>query len=627
MSRITVSILAAVLVGFIPVTSAEAAEPVSLAEMDGWDIVIPQDPILSEKYSAEQFQHFFEQASGIKLPIAAASDRSDKHVFIGESEAMRSSSIGFSTEQLGDEDLRIVVRDGNIAIAGGRPRGTLYGVYTFLEDYLGVRFLTRDHIHVPPVGDWRVVGPIDRFYHPPFEYRNASYGENTSYHEHAARLRNNATPKDPKLGGHSTLMNVNHSLYRQIPMEKYQAEHPEYFALLGPDYKGRKGTAGQRSTNWDAQVCLTNPHVLKIVTAAVLKELENRPDARNISVSQNDGYGYCECENCAAIDEREGTQMGSLLTFVNGVADDIAKTHPDVMVGTLAYNYSQKPPKTIKPRPNVQIHLCSVRCNVLYPIRDPTCAQNEGFRQVLEDWKKVCDYITVWNYNLNHWHEQLPNPNMEVVEHNIRFFAANNVRGVFLQSPEGVSTEMSDLKNYVNSRLLWDPNQSGERLRDEFLTLHYGRAADPIRRFLRYLHENAREKTKGREYVHFAGWRRNVGIDDAFIHEAMKLFDEALSVADNEVIRDRVEKASICVYAAAAEDAYRWSHTAFYDGKGEYETRPIDPSLAKTRPYARRYFELCRKHGVTRWPEGMDIYSKPLRFVRRAYGLKEGEPL
>ena len=73
-----------------------------------------------------------------------------------------------------------------IAIAGGRPRGTLYGVYTFLEDYLGVRFLTADHTHVPAVGNWRKVGPLDRFYHPPLSFRWVAYEANYHYPDFAA---------------------------------------------------------------------------------------------------------------------------------------------------------------------------------------------------------------------------------------------------------------------------------------------------------------------------------------------------------------------------------------------------------------------------------------------------------
>ena len=98
----------------------------------------------------------------MKLNIRNNINRSDRHIFIGASKMLQCSNVGFSIDDFGEEDLRIIISAENIAIAGGRPRGTLYGVYTFLEDYLGVRFLTHDHTHVPPVGDWRVVGLVDR---------------------------------------------------------------------------------------------------------------------------------------------------------------------------------------------------------------------------------------------------------------------------------------------------------------------------------------------------------------------------------------------------------------------------------------------------------------------------------
>ncbi len=112
------------------------------------------------------------------------------------------------------DNVRIILRDTNIAIAGGRPRGTLYGVYTFLEDYLGVRFLTIDHTHVPPVGAWRVVGPLDRSYRPPMSFRWSAYAETngsffvdsgrvgkTEVPRFAARLRCNTVTDQQRLGG------------------------------------------------------------------------------------------------------------------------------------------------------------------------------------------------------------------------------------------------------------------------------------------------------------------------------------------------------------------------------------------------------------------------------------------
>ncbi len=84
--------------------------------------------------------------------------------------------------------------------------------------------------------------------------------------------------------------------------------------------------------------------------------LKANPDMTIISVSQNDGnFDYCKCEKCAAIDAEEGSQAGTILRFVNAIADDIAEDHPHVVVDTLAYQYSVKPPRITKPRPNVCI--------------------------------------------------------------------------------------------------------------------------------------------------------------------------------------------------------------------------------------------------------------------------------
>ncbi len=146
--------------------------------------------------------------------------------------------MGFSVDEYGPEDLRIVVRDNLIAIAGGRPRGTLYGVYTFLEDYLGVRFLTADHTHVPTLTAWHVVGPVDRFFHPPLEMRWSYYGEVNRNPEWAARLRVNTVTDEPRLGGKSRQQLINHSFLRQIPSHEIWPRASRVFLLAGRQAAG-----------------------------------------------------------------------------------------------------------------------------------------------------------------------------------------------------------------------------------------------------------------------------------------------------------------------------------------------------------------------------------------------------
>ncbi|KPK43860.1 MAG: hypothetical protein AMJ65_04605 [Phycisphaerae bacterium SG8_4] len=607
MCRYVVIMVISLCASMVGCVSAAVPGGVNLSDLANWDIVVADNAPPSELYAAEEFQSHFAKASGVNLPIvsqSAPATRGQRHVFIGASVAMRESAVGFETDEFGQEGFRIIVRDDNIAIAG-RPqsgsRGTLYGVYTFLEDYVGVRFLTVDHTYVPAIGTWRVVGPLDRFYHPPLRFRWSYYGETNRNPAFAARIRVNTVTGDKKLGGKTGLNLINHSFHHHLSSQKYGKEHPEYFALVDGERKLEMGGGGP-------ELCLTNPDVLRIVTESVLDDLKKNPNMENISVSQNDNNKYCRCSKCAEIDEREETPMGSLLTFVNAVADEVAKEYPDVMVGTLSYWYSRKPPKTIKPRPNVQIQLCSIECCLLHPINDPQCRKNVQFCQDMADWGKICSNISIWNYNTNFSNYLLPCPNLRVIESNIRYFVANNAIGIFMQAAgNALGAELSDLRNYVMANLLWDPTRSGEKLANEFLDLHYGRSARPIRRFITLTHENALASGL---HPNCFGRAKDYAIDETIAQAGLDAFAEALELAEEDVVRARVEKASICAYRAAIEPIWYTK-----------DKSSVEPDLAeRMRPLVKRFLDLCEKYGVTNASERSRIEDEAKR-LRSTVGL------
>ncbi len=593
--------------GGAPAAAGGPAGPgVNLAALTGWDIVVAEDALPSEVYAAEEFQRLAAEATGVRLEIVRKADRPDRHVFIGGGPALRESPIGFATDGFGPEDLRIVIRDNLIAIAGGRPRGTLYGVYTFLEDYLGVRFLTAEHTHVPKVGGWRVVGPVDRFYHPPLAFRWSYYGETNQNPAFAARLRCNTTTDDARLGGRTGISLVSHTFGSQIPSSKYGKEHPEYFALIDG-----KRLAPVANDYMETEPCLTHPDVLRIVTESVLADLKANPHRENISVSQNDNNKYCRCPKCAELDKREGTPMGSLLTFVNAVADEVARSYPGCKVGTLSYWYTRKPPRTLKPRPNVQIQLCSIECCVIHPINDPNCPKNREFCRDMDDWGAICSNISVWNYNTNFSNYLLPCPNLRVIEPNIRYFVEHQAKGIFMQAAgDAIGAELSDLRNYMMAGLLWDPNRSGRGLLNEFLELHYGRAAGPIRRFIDLVHDRAEASGK---HPNCFGKEADYGLDETLARAGLEAFDEAMRVAESDAVRGRVEKASISAYRLALQPIWYVPE----DGK-------IDPAVAeRVRPLLRTFVERAKKHGVNRQSEGRDLEAALQRF-RKLLGVTEG---
>lgn len=552
--------------------------------MREWKIVVASNAIPSEQYAAEEFQALWARAFGYRLPIQTQPTRPIHNIFIGQGQYLGSSREWVPVQDLGEEGLRIRITETNIVIAGGKPRGALYGVYEFMERYLGIRFLTFDHTHIPTKRVWRI--PCETWsYVPPFTFRWSYYKENQDHPAFAARLRVNTVTPDEKLGGITPQRLINHTLHDLLPVKKYGRDHPEYFALVDGERKLRMEGGGP-------QVCASNPEVIETIAQNVIRELDKNPGLNNYSVSQNDNDAYCRCEKCEAINRREGTPMGSLLAMVNAVAERVEARHPAVKIGTLAYWYSRKPPKTLKPRRNVQILLCSIECSTLYPLDDPKSARNRAFHADLEAWSRICDDLWIWNYNTNFRYYDLPFPNLRVIGPNLRFFLKIHARGVFMQANgNGNSGEMCDLRNYVMSRCLWNPKLDSWKLAREFCLLHYGGAGQTLFDYLDFLHDNAE---RGGFDPNCFPMPFEIGLNPTSADRIFQYFTKALAQSENAVIRNRVEKASISAYRAVLEVCGQLN---LQNGL----MRIVYPQ--KYGDVIGDYLDLTKKHGQTRAEE------------------------
>jgi len=556
------------------------------SRMQGWDIVVDSKAIPSEKYAAEEFQYWFEKATRIALPVYHKIDEMAHHVIIGQNVPLSKNVLSIDAAKLGGEGFHVAIQQELVAIVGGRPRGTLYGVYQFLEDGLGIRFLTSEHTHAPKADKAKI--PCGEYsYKPPFSFRWSYYRENSNAPEFAARLRVNTVTPDVKLGGNTPQNLINHSFHWLVPFSKYGEAHPEYYALV--DGKRHADTAGG-----GPQLCVTNPDVIKVAAESAIRYIDEHPGLKNISVSQADTNKYCRCDACEEINQREGTPMGSQLAFVNAVAELVEKAHPDVKVGTLAYWYTRKAPETIRPRHNVQIQLCSIECCTLHPIDDPDCPKNQAFCNDMNDWGKISNDIWVWNYNTNFRAYDLPFPNLRSIGPNVRYFLSNNVKGLFMQANgNGTSGELSELRNYIIAKMIWNPHLDDKAVRDQFIRLHYEGAAQPIMDYIEMLHDNA-EKS-GLHPGCFPS-PADVGLRPEISRKAFDYFEQALSLADDETVRARVEKASICAYRA------------MIDAGGPMED-------AERKAIIDQYITLCQRHNMTHAAENKlaSVFFEELR--------------
>ena len=499
------------------------------------------DPVT--RYAAEELSRFLGEICGCAFQIVNDKQLPMKHdILVGMSKRTVEYADRFAALP---REGYFYCHDGENLIFGGTGRGLLYGVYAFLEDELGVRFFNPDVTHVPRRRSVEI-GILDRSDAPVMEYREPSISEfrNTEFTVRRRVNGNFARSRVEKFGGGVgyALGYFVHTFTRLLPPDVYFDEHPEYYAEIN----------GQRIRE-KTQLCLSNPDVLKLVKQRVLEELRKQPDSMLFSVSQDDNYNGCTCEKCRAVDEEEGSMSGSVLRFVNQVAEAVEEEFPHVVIDTLAYQYTRKPPKITRPRHNVSVRLCSIECCFVHPLRDcrnddpdaPNIDLSQPFAEDLIGWGKVCNRLYIWDYVTNFSHFWMPHPNFHVLADNVRFFAENGVKGVFEQGCRSIGGgEFTGLRAYILSKALWNPDIDENQLMDEYLNGVYGASGPYLRKYLETVYNAVNDAGC---HLYCFNHPDKPWHTMELVEKCEKIFDEAEKVADNEEILLRVQKQRLAV--------------------------------------------------------------------------------
>ena len=576
--------LAVCLVGLFMATRASADVTIAENGKSKYHIVIPAGAIPSERYAAEELQLYLEKKSGAKIPIVTDTEKpSSREILLGDNSRLAKLRAKIDFAKLGPDGF-VLRTDGNrLIIAGGKPRGTLNGVYTLLEEKLGMRWFTPelekvprlDRIELPKLNETRV---------PALENRDVYWSEPMHHADFAARHRINGQHyglKEKHGGAFTVYYPFVHSFDRLVPPELFK-DHPEYFPLI--DGK-RKGGYVQR--------CLTNPDVLKMSIERVRQWIKEHPEATIISVSQNDTFNNCQCEQCKAIDDAEGSPAGSLLKFVNAVAEAIEKDHPKVRIDTLAYQYTRKPPKTIRPRHNVIVRLCSIECCFAHPLETCPEEKNRLFRDDIVAWGPVAPLLYVWDYTTDFGQYQQPFPNFDALQSNVRFYVKHGVKSLFEQGnySSGGAGEMEPLRAYVLAKLLWNPDTDVPKHINEFVNAYYGKAAPKILAYLDTIHRPVREKGL---HIHIFDKPTSTYLSEEVMNAGEEILNEAEQLADNEEVRFRVQVARLPVW---------------------YVKIATDQVTGDARiDLARRFVGVARKAGISHLSESksLDEWAKKL---------------
>ena len=446
--------------------------------LDSYTIILPAAALAGERDVADLLSEVVAKATGVTLPVATDdTPATDCEIVIGKTNR-DTDKVATARAEIKNDGYAMVVDGTRLYITGTLPRGGVYGVYAFMEDYLGARFCSDTYmtLHDGEVKDI----PADLYrVDSPYFFSRDTFWYHILHPRRPTKLNGRNAVKSnhwdmPDLGGGVTYAGpFVHSIW-----DLTETKHEIGF-----------------------QPCLTDEAIYQTTIKNVRKRLQENPNATIISVSQNDSYPHqagCQCENCKAIDDREGTPMGSLLTFVNRIADDIKDDYPNVYVDTLAYRYTRKAPKTIKPRDNVIIRLCSIECCFCHPLDDPNCPHNVEFKKDIEEWSAICNNLYIWDYTTDFLCYLSPFPNFAVLQKNVKFFKDHHVIGMFEQGNyQSLSGEFGELRGYLLAKLLWNPDMTEAEYyahMDEFLRDYYGAGWTYIREYIDVTTRKAAER-------------------------------------------------------------------------------------------------------------------------------------
>ena len=477
-------------------------------------IIVAPGATSSMKYGAAEIQNYVRQMTGATLkivfPKAGSSGLGSHNIVLADDAAVARRE---HRSAMGDEEFRIQTSASGIKITGGSQRGVMYGCFAFLEDVLGVRWYN-SRITSVPRRKTISVSPSDVHGKPSFEYRepyfDESFGKEWSVHN---RLNGNAQRLDASVGGKVSYGRFVHTFNELVPPEVYFDKHPEYFSMVN----------GTRMKGY-YQLCLTNPDVVKIAVAKVEEWIKENPEATIFSVSQNDTYANCQCPDCVAVEHEEGAPSGPLLRFVNSVAEAIGKKHPKVLIDTLAYQWSEKPPLKTKPRSNVRIRIALIGACFSHPLDG--CQENSVPFSNLKQWAKVTGQIYVWHYTTNFANYLQPLPNLDEISGDIKLFKKYGVVGCFDEGgyAPGGGSELAGLKSYLLAKLMWNADRDPKEVIHDYVHGVYGPAAPYISKWIALIHASGRaQESHARIYDPPTA----PYLSDSVLAEGTALFDKA----------------------------------------------------------------------------------------------------
>jgi len=525
---------------------AEPAVTAWLALGHDYVIVTSKDPAAAEITAARELQSYLKEISGLELDIVDdMAARTDREIAVGATNRYDASSL-FTEYGARGEDGFLLKTDGErLILAGGSPRGTLYGVYAFLEEQLVCRWYTPAVSFVPEMDEVKINAALDDLQIPDFELRRVhAMGANARYN---AIKRNNVPiwAGDLNYGGGLAYVLWDVTLDKLVPDSLYAA-HPDYFAWRIDQNK--------RTV---AHVCMSSEGAFQeaVKNAKAAIDADTR-GAKHIHIGQKDNSDYCECALCLAAYEKYGSVSGPTIIFANRLAEELERAGYEGMFVTFyAYNETEHPTSypDLTCRSNVIPVICGSHhaCNS-HPYYE--CGQYRSqdfdlitrfsspeswFKNDIERWVEIVDRTYIYEYSINFLNSAQFFSNFGTMGKNAKWMLDSGVTGYTYTCGDGHDAAFNELRNYLLAKIYWDTDCDVAWHMMDFLRGFYGEAAGPIRQYIDYV----TAKTATIAHAFDFDWHYQAGyFDPISVSKLDKLWQEALAADGTPEQKFRVER-------------------------------------------------------------------------------------
>ncbi|MFK5924920.1 MAG: DUF4838 domain-containing protein [Verrucomicrobiota bacterium] len=428
-----------------------------------------------------------------------------------------------------EEDL--VDKNGNVNVWSYDERGSFNAVSGFLRE-LGVRWYMPGEIgEVLPQMKTIELDKIDETVIPDFDIRNVHH--RFGIHDTAMWAMHLGFRADYDLThiAHGLALMTNHN-------EDILKAHPKWFALYG----GKRQNKPEMRYN---HFCYSSDELVQEAARFARAQFDHL-GLDMVSIMPTDGYtSMCQCELCVGRDTPERGYRGRLSDnvweFVNRVAKEVKKTHPDKMISCCAYgSYTLVPEKIDKLESNIQV--------IIVGGRRPTSNQPEQQQEQLkirQDWVKKTDnpLLIYENYPFTDRGWYLPS----YVPHAIGS-GINATKGISKGEDVWLSIKFdtqslgyNHFPVYFTQRMYWGGKEKDvDAMFNEYCILFYGPAGKEMKSFFEYCENNWQKMEK----------------DKAIADEALDLFEIAKKSAAADSIYAR-RMALVDEYLAKLRDKSR----------------------------------------------------------------------